>query len=148
MAKGDIKGRASARAAAAGTSGTRSADMEQRVLAFAEQLGRLAGTLQAKAEASIDRKALNRQIARVRDGASDLLDRLAGEAPEVREKKPARAAARAGTKGRSGGAVDAPGKTHRRRAPADPNAKMAHAQAAKMRTAMPMAKTNRLRGRG
>jgi hypothetical protein len=122
--------------------------MEQRVLAFAEQLGRLAGTLQAKAEASIDREALNRQIARVRDGAADLLERLAGEAPAVAEKRPRAAAARGGAKGRSGGAVDAPGKTHRRRAPADPNAKMADTQAAKMRTAMPMAKTNRLRGRG
>ena len=55
---------------------------------------------------------------------------------------------RAGNKGRSGGGVDAPGKTHRKQAPTDPGANIAHDQAAKMRTAMTMVKTNRRRGRG
>ena len=57
-------------------------------------------------------------------------------------------ATRAGNKGRSGGVVDAPGKTHRKQAPTDPGANVAHNQAAKMRTAMTMEKTNRRRGRG
>ena len=35
------------------------ADMEQRVLAFAEQLGRIVGTVQAKTEGLVDRDALN-----------------------------------------------------------------------------------------
>jgi hypothetical protein len=56
--------------------------------------------------------------------------------------------ARQGAKGRSGGSVDAPGKTHRKRMPADPEANIADSQAAKMRTAMPMEKTSRRRGRG
>ena len=55
---------------------------------------------------------------------------------------------RAGNKGRSGGVVDAPGKKHRRQAPTDPGSNIAHNQAAKMRTAMTMEKTNRRRGRG
>jgi hypothetical protein len=60
----------------------------------------------------------------------------------------AAAAPSGGDKKRSGGAVDAPGKQHRKAMPPDPDAKAANSQAAKMRTAMPMAKTNRLRGRG
>jgi len=58
------------------------------------------------------------------------------------------AAAASGDRKRSGGAVDAPGKKHRKAMPPDPDAKAANTQAAKMRTAMPMEKTNRLRGRG
>ena len=64
------------------------------------------------------------------------------------KKKSAATAARGENKGRSGGVVDAPGKTHRRQAPADPDANIARNQAAKMRTAMTMVKTNRRRGRG
>jgi hypothetical protein len=44
--------------------------------------------------------------------------------------------------------VDAPGKKHRKQAPPDPDAKLAQSQASKMRTAMPMAKTSKRRGRG
>ena len=50
--------------------------MEQRVVAFAEQLGRIVGTVQARAEGWMDREALNKQIASVRDSASELLDQL------------------------------------------------------------------------
>jgi hypothetical protein len=44
--------------------------------------------------------------------------------------------------------VDAPGKRHRKPPPSDPDAIVADSQAAKMRTAMTMVKTNRRRGRG
>jgi hypothetical protein len=50
--------------------------------------------------------------------------------------------------GRSGGAVDAPGKTHRKPAPADPREARASGQVAGLRAAKPMEKTKRLRGRG
>lgn len=122
--------------------------MEQQVVAFAEQLGRMVGTIQAKAEGWMDRKTLNTQLASVRDGATHLLEQLAGGASATTKRKPAAAAARAGNKGRSGGAVDAPGKTHRKQAPPDPGANIVRNQAAKMRTAMTMVKTNRRRGRG
>ncbi len=62
--------------------------------------------------------------------------------------RPAAAAAVGRTQGRSGGVVDAPGKKHRKPMPTDPGANIADSQAAKMRTAKPMAKTNRRRGRG
>lgn len=122
--------------------------MEQRVLAFAEQVGRIAGTLQAKAEGWMERETLNAQIARVRDGAADLLEQLAGGATKASDKTPAGVGVGGGTKGRSGGVVDAPGKKHRKPIPSDPDASMAASQAAKMRTATTMVKTNRRRGRG
>ena len=122
--------------------------MEQRVVAFAEQLGRMVGTIQGKAKGWMDRETLHQQLASVRDGAAHLLEQLAAAATTATQQKPAPPAARGRHKGRSGGVVDAPGKKHRKRAPTDPRANLAESQAAKMRTAMPMEKTNRRRGRG
>jgi hypothetical protein len=122
--------------------------MGQRVVAFAEQIGRIAGTLQAKAEGWMDREALKKQIATVRDGAADLLEQLARGSTKTSKKNLAAAAAPGGTKGRSGGVVDARGKKHRKPMPTDPDANIADSQAAKMRTAKTMVKTHRRRGRG
>ena len=130
-------------------SGAKTADaMEERVLAFAEHLGRIAGTVQAKAEGWMDRDAPTQQIASVRDGAAKLLDQLAGGTTKASHRYPAAAAALGKARGRSGGVVDAPGKKHRKPMPADPRATVAGSQAAKMRTAKTMVKTNRRRGRG
>jgi len=73
--------------------------------------------------------------------------RTKGGATKAPQTKPAATAPRAAT-GRSGGVVDAPGKRHRKPMPSDPGANLADSQAAKMRTARPMVKTDRLRGRG
>ena len=105
------------------------------MVAFAEQLGRVVGTFQVKAEGWTDRETLNKQIASVRERAADLLEQLAGRATKASKKKPAARAARRGTKGRSGGVVDARGKKHRKPMPTDPGANIADSQAAKMRTA-------------
>jgi hypothetical protein len=130
------------------TSGATTGDaLEQRVVAFAEQLGRIAGTFQAKAEGWMDRDTLTKQIASVRDGAAELLERLAG-ATEDSTRIPAAPAPLKNTKGRSGGGVDAPGKKHRKPMPADPGGKKVASQAAKVRAAKTMVKTNRHRGRG
>ncbi len=120
--------------------------IEQRLTAFAEQLGRMAGTIQAKAEGWLDRETLHTQISSVRDGAAHLLMQLA-RAAKTPANKPA-ATARTRTKGRSGGVVDAPGKRHRKPAPTDPVANLAKSQSSKVRAAKTMAKTNRNRGRG
>jgi hypothetical protein len=120
--------------------------IEQRVVAFAEQLGRMVATIQAKAEGWMDRETLNRQIASVRDGAANLLEQLADATKAT--KTSAAVAARGGNKGRSGGTVDAPGKRHRKPAPNDPQANVARSQANKLRTAKTMEKTSRRRGRG
>jgi hypothetical protein len=130
-------------------SGATTADaMEQRVVAFAEQLGRIAGTFQAKAEGWLDREALTKQIASVRDSAAALLEQLADGATTSPKRNPVAAAALDTTKGRSGGVVDAPGKKHRKPMRTDPGANMADSQAAKMRMARTMVKTHRRRGRG
>jgi hypothetical protein len=130
-------------------SGATSADaIEQRVMAFAEQVGRIAGTLQAKAEGWMQRETLHTQIASVRDRAADLLEQLAGSVTTASTETPTAAKVRRHTPGRSGGVVDAPGKTHRKPTPRDPDASMVDSQAAKMRAAATMTKTNRRRGRG
>jgi hypothetical protein len=126
--------------------------MEQRVMAFAEQVGRMVGTIQRKADGWKDHATLNTQIAGVRDRASQLLAQLASAATTVRgkvkKKKKSPAAARRTAAGRSGGTVDAPGKKHRKPSPAGPSASTVKTQTTKRRTAKTMAKTNRLRGRG
>ena len=108
-----------------GTSATPSGDaIEQRVIAFAEQLGRMVGTVQAKADGWLDVPALREQVTRIRDGAAGLLRQLgAGRGPRG-PKRPVKAGARVkaakatgatgSARGRSGGKVDAPGKTHRK----------------------------------
>ena len=119
--------------------------IEQQVLAFAEQLGYVAGTLQKRA-GSVDRAALRKQISGVRDNAMHVLEQLARG---VRRKAPAvKGPAPKAGKGRSGGVVDAPGKKHRKPAPAGPAAAIARSQNAKLRAATPMAKTYSRRARG
>ena len=125
--------------------------MEQRVVVFAEQLGRMVGTVQAKAEGWMDRDTLNRQIASVRDSAAELLDQLSDGVTSLTgtAKKAAAAAASGATnKGRSGGVVDAPGKKHRKPAPKDPRAMAADAKNANIRSAKASMKTMKTRGRG
>jgi hypothetical protein len=77
--------------------------MEERLMAFAERLGRMVGTIQAKADGWMDRETLNKQIASVRDDATRLLEQLAGGAKKATKKAKAAAAAarRQGSKGRS-----------------------------------------------
>jgi hypothetical protein len=152
-----------------GAAGSTTGDaMEQRVIAFAEQLGRIAGTVQGRAEGWMDRSSLTTQISSVRDAASELLDQLVGGATKVAKAskskmsgisrisklsrvskaRPAAAAPRAARKGRSGGVVDAPGKKHRAPAPEGPDKAIARTLAAKMRGAKTMVAATRRRGRG
>ena len=71
-------------AGASDPSGSTVDSMEQKVLAFAEQLGRIVGTVQVKAEGWLDCDALRAQISGVRDSASKLLDQLGGGSVEGR----------------------------------------------------------------
>jgi hypothetical protein len=122
--------------------------LEERVLAFAEQLGRIAGTVQAKTAGWMEGDALKKELARVRDGAADLLQQLTADTPAVAVSRPPGGPAPRRRRGRSGGIVDAPGKKHRPPMPTDPGANRADSQAAKMRAAKTMVKTSRRRGRG
>ena len=131
------------------SSGTPTADMlEKRVVAFAEQLGRIAGTVHAKTAGLMDGATVKKELARVRDGAADLLQRLTAGGQDVAEKKPAAGSATRRSRGRSGGIVDAPGKKRRAPTPAGSGATRAKSQTAKMRAAKTMVKTPRRRGRG
>jgi hypothetical protein len=162
----------SAATGARGASASTVDSLEQKMLAFAEQLGRIVGTVQAKAEGWLDRDTLNAQISTVRDSASALLDQLSGAASrgaaqsrlaagstrnasgsmdqkagmtktgakgkdaakgkisakgKVASKVRASATSggagtTSGSKGRSGGAVDAPGKKHRKPMPSESGA--------------------------
>lgn len=93
--------------------------VEQRVVAFAEQVGRLVGTVESKTEGWLDQKALNRQVTEIRDGAAELLNHLGGAIAKGRAAtNPAgakRGTAKDTSADRSGGTVGAPGKTHRKR---------------------------------
>lgn len=59
-------------------------DVEDRVTEFAEDLGRILGTTQARAAAWLDqRKAIAEQLTQVRDTANQLLARLTGGSTAV-----------------------------------------------------------------
>jgi hypothetical protein len=62
----------------------RASGVEQRIEGFAEDLGRLLGTAQAKATSWLDqRKSIADQLTQIRDTANDYLQRLSGEAASV-----------------------------------------------------------------
>jgi hypothetical protein len=82
--------------------------VEQKLGALAEQMGRLIGTVQTKAEGWLDPKYMRDQITRIQDGAADLLSYLGTGRSAEPAPQPARP-----SRGRSGGKVDAPGKKHR-----------------------------------
>jgi hypothetical protein len=101
--------------------------VEPMVIALAEQLGSFMGRVQAKADGWLENEALRQQVSQIRDGATQLLDRVnrAGIAARqsvakvVTAEKPTATPATKSVKatGRSGGAVDAPGKRHRKPPP-------------------------------
>jgi len=85
--------------------------MEERLAAFADQLGVLVGTVRAKGEGWLDRAVLTTEIGRIRDSAAELLSHLNRE-DNLQRKTPAKRPATSATR-RSRGPVDAPGKRHR-----------------------------------
>jgi ElaB/YqjD/DUF883 family membrane-anchored ribosome-binding protein len=106
--------------------------VEQRVVALAEQVGRIVGTVQAKTEGWFDRKALSDQFESVRDSAAEMVKHLASAAKG--SPKATRAKATDATK-RSRGSVDAPGKKHRKPAPSAAGVKHSDSRIAKMKFA-------------
>jgi hypothetical protein len=82
--------------------------LEQQVIAIAEQLGRLAGTAQAKADGWLDQPAFQSQLTRIRDRAADLLGRLTSSSESNG------ATAKTSSRQRSREKVAAPGKKHRK----------------------------------
>ncbi len=93
--------------------------VEPMVIALAEQLGTFLGRAQAKADGWLENDALRQQLTQIRDGATQLLNRVNRASVAARQSvaKPSAKKAKSATKGRSGGAVDAQGKRHRRPPP-------------------------------
>ena len=98
---------------------------------LAEQLGRMIGTVQAKTDGLLDRDALNADLAAIRDAAARLASQLGGDRWLKRGIAPAAAPATR----RSRGAVDAPGKRHRKPAPSTRGAKHSDTRIAKVKLA-------------
>jgi hypothetical protein len=84
--------------------------LEKNVIAIAEQLGRIAGTAQAKTDNWLNQPNFSEQLASIRDRAAKLLDRVGA----LTVKQNDGAAKAKASRPRSGGKVDAPGKKHRK----------------------------------
>jgi hypothetical protein len=129
-------------------------ELSSQAVALAEQLGRIAGTIEGTAENMMNRASLTDQLTRVRDGAASLLDSLADGAAQGRQsaqKKGAGQTRAAGTRaaGSTSSATgpraraaraqvdlaQAPGKRHRKPAPSKRGVKKSDLRIPKMRTA-------------
>jgi hypothetical protein len=111
-------------------------DLGAQAVALAEQLGRIAGTVEGTAEAWLQRQQLTEQLARVRDGASRMLDSLTtavGRGPKKSKAKTTRAAKPAAR--RAADPARAPGKRRRKPAPSSRGVKKSNEAIPKMRTA-------------
>ena len=59
-------------------------DLGEQAIALAEQLGRIAGTIEGTAESWLNRQSLTDQLTRVRDGAAEMLESLTNGAGKGR----------------------------------------------------------------
>ena len=117
--------------------------METRLVEYAEQLGWMVGTVKAKADGWLDREALSKNLTSIRDGAADLLAHLTAQYKAAATGQSAKAGS-AQSKGRSGGVVDAPGKTHRPAPPSTPGVKHSDERISKLKSSV----ATRRRSRG
>ena len=132
-------------------------DLSQQAIALAEQLGRIAGTIEGTAEAWLTRQKLTDQLTRVRDGATQMLDTLTNGAEKGRlavqrtassaitavgigraakknpKKKTAKGTGRAAARGAD--PAHAPGKKRRKAGPTMVGVKKSDERIPKMRTA-------------
>lgn len=60
-------------------------DLGEQAIALAEQLGRLAGTIEGTAESWLNRQKLADQLTRVRDGATQMLEGMTAGADRGRQ---------------------------------------------------------------
>jgi hypothetical protein len=116
-------------------------DLGTQAIELAEQLGRIAGTVEGTAEAWLNRPSLTRQLQRVRDGATRILESLSEASGVGRGRK----AGQARKKKKMGGAAGAhlrrtdpahaPGKRRRGPAPTARGVKKSDGSIPKLRTA-------------
>ena len=149
MAKRDSSKKQTGETKPAGVTSTADA-MEQRLVAFAEQVGRIAGTVSARAEGLMDRDALKQQIADVRDSASELLEHLSDGVTSLAKRTVGKGTAKAAPPAKmpAEDLVHAPGKKHRKPMPKDPRAVAADTKHSRGATAKSSVKPMKRRGRG
>ena len=110
------------------------ADLGEQAIALAEQLGRMAGTIEGTAESWINRQALTDQLTLVRDSATRLLAGLTSRAAKDRKASKGRNAKPAAA-ARQADPAHAPGKRRRKPAPTMKGVKKSDERIPKMRTA-------------
>ena len=108
-------------------------DLGEQAIALAEQLGRIAGTIEGTAESWMNQQTLTDQLTRVRDSATQMLEGLTGGTAKRRKAKnktPSRAAS-----ARQADPAHAPGKRRRKPAPTMKGVKKSDQRIPKMKTA-------------
>lgn len=90
------------------------ADLGEQAIALAEQLGRIAGTIEGTAESWLKQERLAKQLTRVRDGAAQMLEGLRRKPAPAKTKKAKRPKAAASAQSDPS---HAPGKKRRGPAP-------------------------------
>jgi hypothetical protein len=102
--------------------GLNTSEISSQAVALAEQLGRIAGTIEGTAEKWMDRASLTDELTAVRDRAAELLESLVGGAARGRQtaRKEGAQANKGNVARRAKDRVDpahAPGKQHRKPGP-------------------------------
>ena len=109
-------------------------DLSEQAIKLAEQLGRIAGSIEGTAEAWLERQQLAEQLARVRDGAESMLGALMREAQRSRAEKKS-AVGKTPQARQASDPAHAPGKQRRKPAPTMRGVKKSDTAIPKLRTA-------------
>ena|SRR5688572_18242512 len=110
-------------------------DLSEQAIALAEQLGRMAGTIEGTAEAWLNRQKLTDQLTRVRDSATEMLKSLGAGVSTGRAQSTGKSAKPASVSSRKADPAHAPGKRRRKPAPTMRGVKKSEQAIPKMRTA-------------
>jgi hypothetical protein len=115
----------------------KASSLGEQAIALAEQLGRIAGTIEGTAEAWVNDPSLEKQLMRVRDGAAQMLKSLSngvsqGRKDSQQSKKTGRMPV---ARMRHTDPAHAPGKRRRKPAPSARGVKKSNEAIPKLRTA-------------
>ena len=110
-------------------------DLGQQAIALAEQLGRIAGTIEGTAESWLQRQTLTDQLTRVRDGAAEMLESLTNGVSRTRKAMQKSRKKQTSAPARAADAAHAPGKRRRKPSPTLRGVKKSDERIPKMRTA-------------
>lgn len=107
-------------------------DFEAQAMALAEQLGRIAGTMEGTAESWLKQRKLTDQLTRVRDAAAEMLAGMKKSQTKNKKVAPPPAPRRVAAKADP---AHAPGKKRRKPAPSMKGVKKSDERISKLRTA-------------